>query len=83
MRAYIALLLLPGVIAAGPASARTPVPCEKMLREVQDALNSGSLAADVKAQATALQDKGIERCKADDDVRANGFFADALKLMGR
>jgi hypothetical protein len=30
-----------------------------------------------------LETKGIERCNADDDKRADGFFADALKIMGK
>ena len=30
-----------------------------------------------------LQTKGTERCNADDDKRADAFFADALKLAGK
>ena len=76
-------MLLSGLVAAGPALAARPASCEEMLQKVKDAVASASVAADVKAQVSALQDKGIERCKADDDARADKFFGDALMLMGK
>jgi hypothetical protein len=30
-----------------------------------------------------LQKRGIERCKADDDARADELFKQALTLMGK
>lgn len=74
-----ALLLLAPM--SGAALAAPPVPCEKKLRQLEDALKAANIADDVKARATALQNKGIERCKADDDARADGFFDDALRLV--
>jgi hypothetical protein len=57
------------------------VPCEDMLAELRAAQKSATPAEATKAQVSELESKGIERCNADDDKRADGFFADALKLL--
>lgn len=53
-----------------------PVPCEDLAGALRTAFASGgpkNLAA-----AADLQAKGLERCNADDDARADAFFAEAL-----
>lgn len=83
IRTAIVLSLLSPPIMANAAAAAEPVPCEILLKKVDAALQSARLAEGAKAKATALRDKGLERCKADDDARADGFFAEALKMMGK
>jgi hypothetical protein len=59
------------------------VPCEDMLKDVRATLQGAKLGdADMK-KVTDLEAKGIERCNADDDKRADGFFTDAMKIMGK
>lgn len=59
------------------------VPCEDMLKDVRAAIETAKLSdADMK-KVTDLETKGIERCNADDDKRADGFFTDAMKIMGK
>jgi hypothetical protein len=59
------------------------VPCEDMLKDVRATAKSAKLSdADMK-KVTDLETKGVERCNADDDKRADGFLADALKIMGK
>ncbi|MBB3932428.1 photosystem II stability/assembly factor-like uncharacterized protein [Kaistia hirudinis] len=70
-------------IAASAAQAAAPAPCEDMLKEVRAAAATAKLSDADKAKVAALQDKGIERCNADDDKRADDFFGQALKLMGK
>jgi len=82
-RNAIIVLLASLPMMANAAAAAEPVPCETQLKKVDAALQSPKLGADVKAKATALRDKGLERCKADDDARADAFFAEALKTMGK
>ena len=60
-----------------------PVPCEKMLNDARAAIKSAKLADADKAKANDLMNKGIERCKADDDAGADAFFAEILKLAGK
>ena len=76
----------PGVAAMdGSAAIDTsgkPAPCENMLAQVRSAKSGATLASDVAAEVADLEGKGVERCNSDDDARADGFFADALKLMG-
>lgn len=72
-----------GFLAATPASAAEPVPCEKMLKDVKAAMKTAKLSDADKAKATDLQSQGVERCKADDDAGADALFAQALKVMGK
>jgi hypothetical protein len=66
------------------AMAADTVPCEDMLKTTKDALAAATtLAAADKTAIDALIVKGTERCNADDDKRADGFFGDAMKLMGK
>jgi hypothetical protein len=66
------------------AMAADIVPCEDMLQTTRDTLATATtLAAADKTAIDALIVKGTERCNADDDKRADGFFADAMKLMGK
>jgi hypothetical protein len=77
----IAALLTALPVAASHAAA--PAPCEKMLNDVRAALGATKLGDADKAKIVDLQNKGIERCKADDDAHADEFFAAALKALGK
>ncbi len=57
------------------------LPCEVMLKEVAAGLANTTIAAVDKATASDFQTKGLERCNADDDARADGFSAQALALL--
>lgn len=66
------------------ARAADTAPCEDMLKTTKDALAAAAtLAAADKTKADEFIVKGTERCNADDDKRADGFLADAMKLMGK
>lgn len=75
--AALTLLGLSSAFAAGP------VPCEDMLKDLRAAEASAKIDPAVKAQYEDLKAKGVERCNADDDKRADAFFADAMKLLGK
>jgi hypothetical protein len=80
------LLLTAAFLASLPfsaAEAAAPVPCEKMLNDVRAALAAAKLSDADKAKVVDLENKGIERCKADDDAHADEFFAAALKALGK
>ena len=77
----IAVLFTALPFAAGHSA--TPAPCEKMLNDVRAALGASKLGDADKAKIVDLQNKGVERCKADDDAHADEFFAAALKAMGK
>ncbi|MBE0702264.1 MAG: hypothetical protein IH582_03700 [Afipia sp.] len=65
------------------ARAAGEVPCEQMLKDVRSAIETAKLTDVDKAKVAELEAKGVERCNADDDQRADGFFAEALKIMGK
>lgn len=67
---------------AGAASAAT-VPCEDMLKQLRDAKATANPSPADKQKADELEAKGLERCKADDDKRADQFFAEAMKALGK
>lgn len=78
----------PAAAAPAPAAAAgfavtnadgSPLPCEVALKAVRDA-SATKTATDQAAYDTAMA-KGLERCNADDDKRADGFFADAFALL--
>ena len=75
-------LLAASAILAAPARAAT-VPCEDMLKQLRAALATATPNDADKAAIADLQAKGIERCNADDDKRADDFFAQALKILGK
>jgi len=65
------------------AHAAQTVPCEDALKELR-AAEASAKVGDKEMQAIKdLEAKGIERCNADDDKRADGFFADAMKLIAK
>lgn len=65
------------------AHAASAVPCEDVLVKLEDALKTAKPSdADAKTVAD-LKAKGEERCTAEDDRRADAFFNDALKLLGK
>lgn len=59
------------------------VPCEDMLKTLRDTAATAKLNGADKAKVDELEAKGVERCNADDDKRADGFFTDAMKIMGK
>lgn len=73
----------PGVESTGVAvdTNGKALPCEDMLRQVRDAKAAATLDTAVTAEVAGLEAKGVERCNADDDKRADQFFADAYVLL--
>ncbi|MDB5203953.1 MAG: hypothetical protein JWQ27_3362 [Ferruginibacter sp.] len=87
LKALLAQLDNPGAAnAEGVVTTDTsgkPLPCEDMLakyRAVQP--NAASLDDATKAKVVELEAKGLERCNADDDKRADDFFGQAIQLIG-
>ena len=78
------LIYVPLILAglAAPAFAET-VPCETALADLRAAIAAGKPSDADMAKITEFQDKGIERCNADDDQHADDNFAEAMKLLGK
>lgn len=70
-------------ILVSTAYAAAPVPCEDMLKNLREAVKTIKLTDADSKKVADLQAKGIERCNADDDKRADAFFAEAMKIMGK
>ena len=86
LTALLAQLDSPGTVnEAGVATTDTsgkPLPCEDMLAQYRSEQSKGAALDDAtKAKVSELETKGIERCNADDDKRADDFFAQAIQLM--
>ena len=83
----------PGQAMGGTGSATTvsgivvtddggrPLPCEVMLEKLRKARDASALPAADLGKADDLSVKGTERCNADDDKRADDFFAQGLALL--
>jgi hypothetical protein len=75
------LLAAPFTAALSTAHAATAVACEDMLKTLEDTLKTAKPSdADMKA-VMDLKAKAEERCKAEDDRRADGFVEEAMKLL--
>ncbi len=59
------------------------LPCETMIADLRAALAGGALTDADAAAVTALEDKALERCNADDDSHADAFSAAALALVSK
>ena len=57
------------------------LPCEVMLDTFRTTLAGATLTDAKRASLDTLQAKGTERCNADDDARADDFFAQGIALM--
>jgi hypothetical protein len=68
-------------ISAGASANAAVIPCEDLLKQLREAEKTATLSADDKNKVADLESKGTERCKADDDKRADKFFDDALKIV--
>ena len=85
MKKFLLVSTLVAATAAGGfstwANAATAVPCEDVLVTLNDAMAKAKLSdADMK-MVMDLKAKGEERCKAEDDRRADGFFNEALTIV--
>ncbi|MFC0220368.1 hypothetical protein FHS82_003716 [Pseudochelatococcus lubricantis] len=80
--AIAAAVLACGIASTGPVFAAAR-PCEDVLKEFRDAKATAKPDAATLKKVEDLEAKGVERCNADDDKRADAFFADAMKLLGK
>lgn len=71
------------VSAAISTAYAGPAPCEESLKALRAAEATAKLNDADKNKVSELETKGIERCNADDDKRADDFFAQAMKVMGK
>jgi type IV secretory pathway VirB2 component (pilin) len=75
------VLAATGLISSPCSAFAGAVPCETMLQELRSVQSSTSLDDAKRIAILELIMKGLERCTADDDRRADQFFSEALKLM--
>ena len=88
----LGLLRFPGLAAILPPVAvvkfstvntdGTPVPCGLTLAKLRGVLAYAAPSRANTARFKDLQSRGIERCNANDDRRANDLLAEALGMIG-
>lgn len=71
------------IAASIPSVHAATAPCEERLKARRAAESTATLSAADKTKVSELETRGIERCNADDDKRADDFFAQAMKVMGK
>jgi len=82
MKSLLATVAFALAAFAIPAAAED-VPCENMLKDLRAAIDGATLSDADAAKIKELEDKGIERCNADDDAHADEFFTQAMKILGK
>ena len=83
LAAFTAVAITGLSLAAPSAWSAKAVPCEEMLKQLRTAVDAGKLNDADATKVKVLEDKGIERCNADDDKRADDFFDQAMKIVGK
>ena len=85
MNKLVLALALGAVAIANPISSASAAtaPCEDTLKTLRSAEAAAKLSDADKTKVSELETKGIERCNADDDKRADDFFAQAMKVLGK
>ena len=83
MKSLLNVALIGALATLLPAAAFAKVPCEETLKDVRAARTSAKLSDADATKVDDLINKGIDRCNADDDNRANGLFKDAMTAMGK
>lgn len=68
-----------GIVVTG--SNGRALPCETMLETLRNTRAEANPDPDLGTQIDNLETKGTERCNADDDARADAFFAQAIALI--
>ncbi|AYG69725.1 MULTISPECIES: hypothetical protein [unclassified Rhizobium] len=80
---FLPIIVLAAGIYSTNAALAASVPCEEMLKQLR-AVEASTKPSDAdKAKISDLEAKGIERCNADDDKRADEFFTQAMKILGK
>ena len=85
MKNLLIALILCTIAATNPIASAfaAPTPCEDALKALRAAEATAKLNAADKAKVSDFETKGIERCNADDDKRADDFFTQAMKVLGK
>lgn len=85
MKKIILALAIGATVLVGPMSASfaANLPCEEALKELRAAEATANPSDADKATIADLETKGVERCNADDDQRADEFFAQAMNILGK
>jgi len=85
MRRFALAIALATLAVSSPVSPvfAATAPCEDTLKALRAAEAAAKLSDADKTKVSELETKGIERCNADDDKRADDFFAQAMKVMGK
>lgn len=86
MKQLILAAALAALASAGiptPSAHAASAPCEDKLAELRAAMTTAKLGDADLQKVKALETKGVERCNADDDKRADAFFADAMAVLGK
>ena len=78
---FIISAIVSATATASFSTAYAAPSCEDGLKAMEESLKIAKLSdADTKA-VTDLKAKATERCLAEDDRRAEGFIADAMKII--
>lgn len=79
----IAIAIVVLTTAIVPSGYTKTMPCEEALKQLRDAERAVKLSDRDMTKVNDLEKKGIDRCNADDDERANGYFAKAMKVIAK
>ncbi|MFK0273119.1 hypothetical protein ACIQUG_05560 [Ensifer sp. NPDC090286] len=83
MNSYVRFALASLFALAMHSASLAKVPCEDTLKDVRSARSAATLSTTDAVKVDELINKGIDRCNADDDDRANGLFKQAMTAMGK
>ena len=78
---FIISAIVSATATASFSSAFAAPSCEDSMKTMEDSLKKAKLSDVDMKTVTDLKAKATERCTAEDDRRAEGFIADAMKII--
>ena len=81
MRFILSVTFATLILGSTSVARANEVPCETMLKALRANLTAVKLSDADRTEINDLEAKGVARCKAHDNKRANVYLIDAIRVI--
>jgi hypothetical protein len=72
-----------GLVCAAASPHAADVPCEQLIKQLDDALKASKISDVEMAKAIVLRHRASKECKAQKQTAADRHLDEALKIVGK